>query len=165
VKATVMAGLGETKAGTSTNNLGATLTYAAGAAAATVSVQRVRVGPGLAEIGRSEQKTYFAGGSYDLGGVKLYASWDKADGSAPDLAAKTWQAGVAVPAGRGNVLASWARTTTQAPGAPDGRRDTGAAGYDYLLSRRTDLYAVAQTDRLAGANRARTYAFGIRHRF
>jgi predicted porin len=165
MKATVMAGLGETRAGTSTNNLNATLAYGAGPVAATVSVQRVRVGPGLAEIGRSEQKTVFAGGSYDLGSVKLYASWDKANGSAPDLVAKTWQAGVALPAGRGAILASWARTDTRSPGAPDGRRDTGAAGYDYLLSRRTDLYAVVQTDRLAGANRARTYAAGIRHRF
>jgi predicted porin len=164
-KATVMAGLGETRAGTSTNNLNATLTYGAGPVAATVSVQRVRVGPGLAQIGRSEQKTYFAGGSYDLGGMKLYASWGKADGSAPDLAAKTWQAGAALPAGRGNVLASWARTTTDSPGMPAGRRDTGAVGYDWLLSRRTDLYAVAQADRLAGADRARTYAFGVRHRF
>ena len=165
VKATVMAGLGETRAGTSTNNLNATLTYGAGPVAATVSVQRARVGPGLAQIGRSEQKTYFAGGSYDLGGMKLYASWDKADGSVPDLAAKTWQVGAALPAGRRNVLASWARTTTRSPGLPAGRRDTGAVGYDWLLSRRTDLYAVAQTDRLAGADRARTYAFGVRHRF
>jgi predicted porin len=165
MKATVMAGLGETRFGAATSNLNATLAYGAGPAAATVSVQRVRVGPGLAEIGRSEQRTVFAGGSYDLGAVKLYASWDRADGRAPDLTAKTWQAGLAAPAGRGSILASWARTATRAPGMPDGRRDTGAAGYDYLLSRRTDLYAVAQTDRLAGANRARTYAFGIRHRY
>jgi predicted porin len=169
MKATVMAGLGETRAGTSTNNLNATLAYGAGPVAATVSVQRVRVGPGLPDIGRSAQTTYFAGGSYDLGATKLYASWDRADGSAPDVAATTWQAGVAVPAGRGNFLASWARTsvrsTAGAAGAPAARRDTGAAGYDFLLSRRTDLYAVAQTDRLAGANRARTYAVGIRHRF
>lgn len=50
-------------------------------------------------------------------------------------------------------------------GQPDSRRDTGAFGYNYSTSPRTELYAVLQLDRLSTANRARTCALGMRHQF
>lgn len=159
------AGLGETAFGTSTNNAGATLSFGNGPAQLHLSLQRARVGPGLATIGRSEQRSAFAGGSFDLGMAKLFASYGRARGRAPDTLARTAQAGVSIPAGKGNILFSWARTNAVAAGRADTRRDTGAAGYDYFLSKRTDLYALTQVDRLAGANTARTHALGIRHRF
>jgi predicted porin len=161
----VLAGLGETTFGTSTHNLNATLSYSAGRAVLYATAQRVRVGPGLAAVGTSAQATYFVGGSYDLGRVKLFGSYDLADSDAPDRKARTGQGGIAIPAGAGSIMASWARTTIDAAGAASARRDTGAVGYDYALSRRTDAYAVAQVDRLTGANRAKTYALGIRHRY
>ncbi|MFK3736930.1 porin [Massilia sp. TN1-12] len=164
-KLAVLAGLGETAFGTSAHNLNATLSWVSGPAVLYATAQRVRVGPGLAAVGRSEQSTYFVGGSYDLGRIKLFGSYDLADSDAPDLEARTGQAGVAIRAGGGSIMASWARTTIDAAGAAPARRDTGAIGYDYALSRRTDAYAVAQVDRLSGANRAKTYALGIRHRF
>jgi predicted porin len=158
-------GLGETGFGTATNNAGATLSYSGGPALFYLSVQRVRVGPGLAAIGRTEQKTGFAGGSYELGWIKLHASFDTARSHGPDATARTAQAGLSAPAGKGKVLLSWARTNNDAAGKADTRRDTGAAGYDYFLSKRTDLYAVAQADKLSTANTAKTYAVGVRHRF
>jgi len=158
-------GLGETGFGTSTNNIGATLSYSGGPALFYWSVQRVRVGPGLAAIGRSEQKTGFAGGSYDFGGIRLYASFGTARSHAPDATARTGQIGMSADAGKGKVLLSWARTNNDAAGKADTKRDTGAAGYDYFLSKRTDLYAVIQADRLSTAETAKTYAVGVRHRF
>ncbi|WP_296947498.1 porin [uncultured Massilia sp.] len=160
-----LASLGETTFGVATRNDGLFLHYASGPAVAWVVAQRARVGPGLARIGESEQRTVFAGGSYDLGKAKLFASWDSADSRRPDLKARTAQAGVAVPAGGGSVMLSFARTDIDVAAGADNRRDTGAVGYDYFLSRRTDLYAVAQTDRLRSANRANTYGVGIRHKF
>lgn len=164
-KLAVLAGLGETAFGMQTHNVGVTLSYVSGPAVAWISAQRARVGPGLATIGQTEQRTYFAGGSYDLGRVKLFASYDSANSYAPLQRARTSQAGVAVPAGRGSVMLSWARTALSAPGTPDGQRDTGAVGYDYFLSKRTDLYAVAQTDSIASANHARTYGIGMRIKY
>jgi predicted porin len=159
------AGLGETGFGTSTNNAGATFSYSGGPALFYLSVQRVRVGPGLAAIGRAEQKTGFAGGSYALGGVTLFASFDTARSHGPDATARTGQLGISADAGKGKVLLSWARTNNSAAGKADTRRDTGAAGYDYFLSKRTDLYAVVQSDKLSSADTARTCAVGVRHRF
>lgn len=165
IKAAAYVGLGETAFGTETSNVGVTVSYGAGPVIAYVTGQRARVGPGLAAIGRSRQSTYFAGGSYDLGHVKLFASFDNADSRGPGITARTRQGGVAVPVGAGSILVSWARTNTAIDGAPGYRRDTGAVGYDYILSKRTDLYAVVQADRLSTANTAKTYGAGIRHRF
>jgi predicted porin len=158
-------GLGETAFGTGTKNTNATLSYSGGAMALTATAQEVKVGPGLAKIGISGQRTYYAGGAYDLKVVKLYASYAKADSEQPDKKARTAQIGVAVPAGAGSFLLSWAQTNNEAPGTADTKRDTGALGYDYNLSKRTDLYAVAQYDKLDSANGASTFGIGIRHKF
>lgn len=165
VRLAALASFGETGFGVSTRNDGLFLNYASGPVVAWAVAQRARVGPGLAKIGESEQRTVFAGGSVDLGKAKLFASWDRADSSRPDLKATTAQAGVAVPAGAGSIMLSFARTDNDFAVGVDSRRETGAVGYDYFLSKRTDLYAVAQTDRLSSANRARTYGVGIRHKF
>ena len=158
-------GLGETAFGTGTKNANATLSYSGGALYLTATAQEVKVGPGLAKIGTSEQRTYYAGGAYDLKVVKLYAAYAFADSAQPDKKAKTAQIGVAVPAGAGSFLLSWAQTKNEAPGTADTKRDTGAFGYDYNLSKRTDLYAVAQYDKLNSANGASTFGIGIRHKF
>jgi predicted porin len=164
-KLAVLAGLGETTYGNRTHNANASLNYTGGPLVGWLSVQRVRVGPGLATIGKTEQNTYFTGGSYDFGVLKLYASWDTANTRDPDLKAKTKQAGVSVPAGAGSLLLSWARTDLTAPSVADRKRDTGAVGYDYALSKRSELYAIAHVDKASGAERAKTYALGMRHRF
>jgi predicted porin len=158
-------GLGETAFGTGTKNANATLSYSGGALYLTATAQEVKVGPGLAKIGTSEQRTYYAGGAYDLKVVKLYASYASAVSEQPDKKAKTSQIGVAVPAGAGSFLLSWAQTNNEAPGTADAKRNTGAFGYDYNLSKRTDLYAVAQYDKLDSANGASTFGIGIRHKF
>ena len=44
-------------------------------------------------------------------------------------------------------------------------RNTGSAGLDYFLSKRTDLYLVSVYDKLSGSGTAMTYAAGIRHLF
>jgi predicted porin len=48
---------------------------------------------------------------------------------------------------------------------PEFHRDTAAAGYDYNLSPRTDLYAVLMYDKISNAGKGNTYIAGIRHRF
>jgi predicted porin len=158
-------GLGETAIGTGTRNANATLSYSAGALYLTATAQQVKVGPGLAKIGSSEQRTYYAGATYDMKMLKLYGSYASADSDQPDRKARTSQIGVSLPGGLGSFLLSWAQTKIEAPGTADARRDTGAFGYDYYVSKRTDLYAVAQYDKLKSANGASSFGVGIRHKF
>jgi predicted porin len=158
-------GLGETAFGIGARNANATLSYSGGALYLTATAQEVKVGPGLAKIGTSDQRTYYAGGAYDLKVARLYASYATADSEQPDKKVKTAQLGVAVPAGAGSLLLSWAQSKNEIPAAADAKRDTGAFGYDYNLSKRTDLYAVSQYDKLNSANGASTFGIGIRHKF
>ncbi len=158
-------GLGETAFGAGTRNANATLSYSGGAWYVTATAQQVKVGPGLARIGSSHQRTWYAGGAYDAKVAKLYVSYADADSGQPDKTARTAQVGVAVPAGAGSFLLSWAQTRQTATGFAGARRDTGAFGYDYNLSRRTDVYAVAQHDKLQSANGASTFGIGVRHKF
>lgn len=74
--------------------------------------------------------------------------------------------GATVPAGAGKFQASWAQTkrTGMAIGA-DQKRNTTAVGYDYDMSKRTDLYAVYMNDRITAQNSGNSFGVGIRHRF
>ncbi len=165
LKVATYASLGETAQGASAHNLGATANFDHGPWFATVSGQRVRIGPGMTSIGETEQKTWFAGGSYNAGVAKLFASLGGSNNVRPDSHTRTGQAGVSVPAGQGSVMVSWAHTRTGAPGLAATRRNTGAVGYDYFASKRTDLYVVVQTDKLSTANFAKTYAVGMRLKY
>ncbi|WP_371868164.1 porin [Duganella levis] len=125
----------------------------------------MRTGQAVVTPGLSRQASYFAGGNYRFDGWNVYAAYNVALGVLPQGSARTGQLGVSVAAGSGNILASWARTRNASDAAPDSRRDTGAFGYNYSASPRTELYAVLQLDRLSTANRARTCALGMRHQF
>lgn len=145
-------------------NVGATASFDRDGVSALLVVQRVRVGPGLAAIGESVQRTWFAGTAYPVGDIRLYGSWSGAEDERPSRRTRTGSAGFSVPAGGGAILAAWAHTRTDGP-AVSGARTTSALGYDYALSKRTDVYAVAQYDSVGGAGGAHSLGVGIRHRY
>lgn len=162
-RASAAYGLGEVANRRGERNFNLTLNYAKGPFAAVISGQQVKVGPGLsARI--TNQKTQMAGLSYDFEVVKVYGQYFRTD--TPDILTKTrtTQFGVAVPIGAGRVMASISRTQRDMP-IVDSRRTTAAVGYDYFLSKRTDVYAVYLSDRLTGFGRAGNLALGVRHRF
>jgi predicted porin len=47
----------------------------------------------------------------------------------------------------------------------DPKRDTLTLGYDYNLSRRTDVYSLLMLDKYTGLASGKSLALGIRHRF
>ena len=71
--------------------------------------------------------------------------------------------GVSVPVGPGSILASYAYTKTS--GAADVKRNTWAVGYDYSLSKRTDVYAAYMRDKVTNLSSADTFGVGIRAKF
>jgi len=76
---------------------------------------------------------------------------------------KTTQVSTSVPAGPGNVMAEYAHT----------RYDNGtitayneyAVGYDYNLSKKTDVYATVGRTNVSGLSQGQTLGAGIRVRF
>ena len=101
------------------------------------------------------------GASYDLGAAKLYGQYGKVKNDTTGMGYKLAELGVAVPVGAGKLLAE----VGQLKPATGAKRTTITAGYDYTLSKRTDVYAVAMSDKKTGVNTGSTYAVGVRHKF
>lgn len=106
------------------------------------------------------------GASYDLKFAKFYAQYmytknDEISGGSWHVS--TGQGGVTVPVGPGTVMASFAYSRDG--GGLDQTRRTWALGYDYPLSKRTDLYAAYMNDKLSSLSTGQTVGAGIRAKF
>lgn len=131
-----------------------------------------------------QQDTWFAGGAYDFRIVKLFATLQFSTNKLPngidnnrfDLKSNTAQLGVSAPFSQGVFMLSGARTEVRASSnylADFGRSDwqssivrqTVSFGYDYSLSKRSELYAAVMHDKITGMSGANSVGAGIRHRF
>jgi predicted porin len=115
--------------------------------------------------GMKSQGVAQLGLSYDMKFVKFFGQYmytsNRQSGS--NWHVNTAQAGVSLPAGPGSVLASyaWSRDSN----GLDQTRQTWAMGYDYALSKRSDLYAAYMNDHFTGQSGGETYGVGLRTRF
>jgi predicted porin len=113
----------------------------------------------------TRQTAWMVGGAYDLTAAKLFATYGQTSHDI-DLQDKTLSLGASVPAGGGKVLASWAQTKRSGAAAgTDLKRNTTSVGYDYDLSKRTDLYAIYMNDRITSRDSGNSFGLGVRHRF
>lgn len=122
-----------------------------------------------------EQKVWQLGASYDFGAAKLFGQYtdgkqEFANTAVADLKAKQWQVGASVPLGAGALMASYGELKLE-QAARDGKNKAFTIGYDYNLSKRTDVYAAYMFDKNSDNNSAtdwdsgNTFAVGVRHRF
>lgn len=156
-------GLGEQANRAGLANLGLHGTYSSGKFMAALSAQRLRMN--IAVPLAVEQNAYLAGANYDFGSVKLFGNAVRTDIHG-GVATRTADLGVSVPLSKtGTLLAEVARTRTGKPGVADTRRTTATVGYDYRLSKRTDVYALYVSDKKTNAATAGSTALGIRHLF
>jgi predicted porin len=119
--------------------------------------QKVEKGAAVADT-----TTWQLGASYDLKAAKLFAQYGQVDNTTTNFDYKITGLGASVPVGpQGKVLAQWGRISPSVGAS----RSTFTAGYDYLLSKRTDLYAMYMSDRVSGLANGSNYGVGIRHRF
>lgn len=162
-------------------------TYAAGPLAATLTYEKGGFTPagnasGNAPVSyNANDKVTDFGVSYDFGVLKAFgqATYIKktcdasGSGSTPtscpavDAKDKIYQLGVSVPVtDKGAVLASFGNLKHTEAGV-DGsvKNDVFSLGYDYNLSKRTDVYAVFSNERQTSLSSGQTYAVGIRHNF
>lgn len=101
------------------------------------------------------------GGSYALGGTKLFAQYGAVDNDTSGNDFKITGLGASIGMGAGAFLAQWGRIS---PGT-GADRTTFTLGYDHNLSKRTDVYAVFMSDKIDGLSTGNSLAAGIRHRF
>lgn len=105
---------------------------------------------------------YFVGAAYDAGVAKVFATYQEAKNKSQGMDGKTYQVSTAIPAGKGKVLAEYAHTRYNATTT----YSETVVGYNYPLSKRTDLYAnygvMSQSDKDATG---RLYGVGMRVNF
>lgn len=172
---------GEQAGSTGKNNVGANALYFNGPLSLTAFYENVQiqnpVGAPASLPGnptpplQNKSKTWFVGGGYDFNVVKLFATYQKTSVdhdivlTDPNRDLKTYSLGASVPMGAGKILAAWARTNATDAVGGDATRNTASLGYDYNLSKRTDLYAIYMNDRITNLSNGNSFGVGIRHRF
>lgn len=152
--ATAMGALGEGNGG---RNMSLSGHYAAGDLALGGTWQKVEKGATVADT-----TTWQLAGSYAFGPVRLYAQYGKVDNKTTGIDYKLTDLGAAwriTPQGSALLQFGQIKPETGA------KRSTYSVGYDYYLSKRTDVYGVAMSDRLSGSSSGTSYSVGARHRF
>lgn len=117
-------------------------------------------------LGLESQGVAQFGVTYDLKFVKFYGQYmytDNKDEFYGNWHVNTAQGGVTVPAGPGSVMASYAYSRDA--GGLNQTRQTAALGYDYPLSKRTDVYAAYMYDHIDNQSAGDTFGVGIRAKF
>ncbi|XAH22841.1 porin [Xylophilus sp. GW821-FHT01B05] len=109
------------------------------------------------------KKDWMLGGAYDAGFLKAFLTYGQSKADIADYTGKTTSLGLDVPLGGGSVKAAVART--EVSGTYNGTRTTGTLGYDYFLSKRTDVYAMVMRDNVTALTGGTSAGVGIRHRF
>ncbi len=170
--ATVLVAAGEGASTARGPNVGAHALYFAGPLALTAAWQKVEAQgtlgrPISAFAGFSSQTAWQLGGSYDFTAVKLFAQYGTVNTDATaDVKVKTWQLGASVPIGAGKLLASYGNSELDfVPAGADRTSKMLTVAYDYLLSKRTDVYVLYMSDKFTGLSSGTTLAVGMRHTF
>ncbi|WP_186139650.1 porin [Burkholderia gladioli] len=160
---TVIYGVSGTVGHQGKDNLGLHLTYASGPLTAVFSAQHVRTAAVAPSAG---QYLYLAGAAYDTKYAKFYAAMQTTSNHGAESGSHTYELGTTVRITPTNlILAEWARTHHSKPANASDIRNTASLAYEYVLSRRTFVYAVYSYDKLSGNPTGNTLGVGMQHTF
>ncbi len=162
--------LGEGAASARGRNVGANVLYFGGPFAATVAAQQVKQGisgftPAIQSAGFKSQDSVQVGASYDLKVVKLFGQYSQVKTQATvDTKSTIYGFGASAPLGPGKLLAQYGNAKAEFP-TSDVVSKTLTVGYDYFLSKNTDVYALVMNDKLTGLANGNTIALGLKLKF
>jgi predicted porin len=161
----LIANVGEGAAGSTGKNLGGNVLIFKGPFAGTVAFQQVKNGAFGTPAGWKSQDTLQLGGSFDLGMAKLFAQYTTVKTKATaNTDTKIYGFGAAIPVGAGKIIAQYGNSKADL-GATERTHKVLTAGYDYNLSKNTDIYAIVMNDKVTAATTGNTLAAGIRLRY
>jgi len=144
-------------------NYSANVLYFAGPFAATIAVQSLHTAS-LFLNGATAQTAWLVGAAYRLRAMKIMFQYERV-GNNSELKDDTVQVGASARVGSGSMLISWAGTRRRPAVGSAFRWSTLALGYDYPLSKRTDVYAAWRYDHITGASSGNSLGAGMRMRF
>ena len=145
------------------SNWGANVGYAGGPLSAALVYQSVKKDEtrSVPASVQNDTRTWQLNGAYDFTVAKAFAQYGEVKNTTTDNRYRISELGARVPVGEGAVLAAWGRVAPKT--GLD--RNTVSLGYDYNLSKRTDVYAVAMRDKVDTLSVGSSYSVGVRHRF
>lgn len=165
--ASLIYAMGEVAGDTSKSKFGGNLLYVNGPLAATIAFQQVDFSNTPNDLGPAfnKQRALLAGVTYDFKVVKIYGQYQHLgnDLVSGNIRTDSGQVGASVPLGNGVILASYAHAKISK--GTNTKRNTWAIGYDYALSKRTDLYTGYFRDKVDGNGSGYTFGVGLRHNF
>jgi len=121
-----------------------------------------------ASVPMTEGETLQAAVTYDFKVVRVFAKYGSTtlENAATEIQLDTAALGVSVPlSAQGRLMLEGAHTTREQTALADVKRSTVSFGYLHEFSKRTDLYAVAISDKLTNVKRGTGYTLGLRHNF
>lgn len=155
---------GEQQDSNGPHNVGLNVLYFHGPFAATAYYERDMLSNPQPAVfaGGNVKKDWMLGASYDFTAVKLYGTYGRATNLLDALPTeKTWSLGASVPVGAGSVLAGYAHSNFEGGDT----RKTATVGYDYNLSKQTDVYAMLMHDSITTFSSGTSFGVGIRKHF
>ncbi len=148
------------------HNFGMSMSYLSGPFATALVWEKIQNSALPVPAGFNQQTIVQASVTYDFKAVRLYGQLGRIK---TDAAVNThttlWQIGAALPIGQGLILAAYGNSDAKPDGLPNVTDRTYSLGYDYFLSKGTDIYVAALYEKVTSLSSGSTIAGGVRFRF
>jgi predicted porin len=146
-------------------NFGLSLAYLTGPFAVSFAVERIKNSQLALPVGFIRQIAMQAGASYDFRFIRVYGQVGRVKTDAgSDERTRLYQLGAAVPLGNSLILVGYGHSYEKTPVSGLTQR-TYSLGYDYFLSKNTDIYVAAMHEKLSFESSGHAIAAGVRLRF
>ena len=154
-----------TTGGSNGHNLGLSVAYITGPFAATIVGETIRNSSQPLPPGFDRQVVLHAAATYDFQFVRVYGQAGRVKTDATDDTRTTsYQLGLAVPFGNSLILVAYGHSHVSTPTKATTDRIT-SVGYDYFLSKSTDIYIAASYEKLSYVSSGNSFAGGVRVKF
>ena len=146
-------------------NYGGSISYITGPFAATLAAERIQNSALGLPVGFDHQVAVQVGATYDFKLLRVYGQVGRVKtNAASDSKVRLVHVGAAVPLGSSVILVAYGESQTRTPlGRVNDR--IASLGYDYFLSKNTDIYVAAAYQKVTDLSTGSTLAGGIRMRF
>jgi predicted porin len=147
------------------HNLGLSVAYVTGPFAATLVGEMIRNSAQPLPPGFDRQSVLQAAATYDFQFIRVYGQVGRIKTEATDDSRITsYQLGAAVPFGTSLIMIAYGRQHLETPTKATTDRIT-SIGYDYFLSKSTDIYIAASYEKLSFVSSGSSFAGGVRLKF
>ena len=154
-----------TPSGSNGHNLGLSVAYITGPLALSVVGEVVRNSAQPLPPGFDRQSVLQAAATYDFQFIRVYGQIGRIKTEATDDSRTTsYQLGAAVPFGTSLILVAYGRQHVELP-LKATTNQIMSIGYDYFLSKSTDIYVAALYEKLSFVSSGNSIAGGVRVKF